>query len=121
MPPELEHRMWRQIKGAFTVEPADWRLIFVPKMPGTSAEQYDTMEEALEAAGDGERVFLEHRSSKPISEIPKGNIVLVLGNTEYSNEEYAKDGETYRIDTPGSTDMYGINAAVIALAFRFIE
>ena len=119
MPPELEYRMWRQIKGAFTTEPVDMRLIFVPKLhESTSVEQYDTMEEALAVAGDAPKVFLEHRSNKFISEIPKGDIILVLGNTESSNENYAKDGEAYRINTPGATDMYGINAAAIALAYR---
>ena len=118
--PEFEHRMWRQLKGAFTVEPVDMRLIFVPKLhPSNSVEQYDTMEEALEAAGNGKRVFLEPRVNKTVSEIPDEDIVMVLGNTQHSNAEFAEDDEKYRINTPGNTDFYGINAAAIALAVRY--
>lgn len=119
MTPELEWRMWKQLKGAFTAEPADMRFIFTPVLyPSAPVEQYDTMEEALSAAGDASRVFLEPNSNKSLSEIPEGDIILVLGNTEYGNSEYAQDGEKYVINTVGSTDLYGINAAAIALAYK---
>ena len=72
------------------------------------------MEEALENA-QGSRVFLEPKGEKDVSEIPDGDIVLVLGDTNQDNLPLAKEGETYRIDTPGKTVLYGCNAAAIAL------
>lgn len=120
MPPELEHRMWRQLKGAFTTEPAEMRLIFTPKLHEShGVEQYDTMDEALAAAGDGDRVFLEHTGYKSMGDIPQGDIVLILGNTKYSNMEYANVDETYRIHTPSAAVLYGHDAAAIALAIRY--
>lgn len=120
MSPDLEWRMWRQLKGAFTVEPVDMRLIFVPiLLPSNIAiEQYNTMEEALSAAGDAPRVFLEPKGNKTLSEMPDGDIVIVLGNTNHSNAQYAKDSEMYRINALSATDLYGINAAAIALAYK---
>lgn len=115
--PHLEHRMWRQLKGAYTVgDSANFRLIMVPRMPGVSCEQYDTMEEALEQA-KGQLVFLEPTGMFDITDIPICDITLVIGNTEHSNIDYAQANQTYRIDTPKSTDLYGINAGAIALAY----
>lgn len=105
MPRDLEQRMWRQIKGAFEVN----QLVFV--------EGEDQMGDAIRAS-QGQRVFLEPRGQRSVKEIPKGDIVLVLGNTAMNNLKFANAGETYRIDTPGPTDMYGTNAAAIALAMR---
>ena len=117
MDPELEWRMWRQLKGAFDID----RFVFAPcqeSMMTVNIDQYDDMQEALDSC-QGSRVFLEVSGEKNLSEIPSGDIVLVLGNTQGSNIAYAQPGETYKIATPSPTDMYGLNAAAIALAYHY--
>ena len=109
MDSQLDQRMWRQVKGAYTVgDSSSFRLIFVP-----SAE-FPTMEEALGEA-QGQICFLEPKGERCVSEIKEKDITLVIGNTEKSNIEFANPDETYRIKTPKKVDFYGINAAVIAL------
>lgn len=107
MPRELEHRMWRQLRGAF-----DFReLIFV--------EDHEQMAEALFRTGDTEKVFLEPLGHKTLSDMPKvDDIVFVLGNTDWHNLKFVNPEDAYRIVTPKPTDLYGINAAAIALAYR---
>lgn len=113
--PRLEQRMYRQLKGAYAEgDSANFRLIFVPVADGVGGEQYSTMEEAL-AQATGEKVFLEGSASKLISEIPKGDVTIIVGNTEHGNSEYAQDDEMYKIPTPASVDLYGVNAVAIAL------
>ena len=110
MPPEVEAKLWRQLKGAFRIN----KLISVPG-------DFDTMRQALDSAV-GDRVFLEPSGAWRLQDIPTGDIVLVVGNTAEGNLAYADDDETYRIATEGSTDhnhLYGSNAAAIALAVRF--
>lgn len=106
--------MWRQLRGAFRIK----RLVFTPVFPELPwVEQYETMEEAL-ASCQGQRVFLEPEGQKPVSEIPAGDIVLILGNTPMSNVAHAEPEETYKINSePGH--LYGTNAAAIALAIRY--
>lgn len=116
MPAPVEWQMWRQLKGAFKID----RFIFVPtndKMEGYAFDQADTVEDALKAT-QGERVFLEPTGYKSVTEIPQGDIVLVVGNTAMHNMMHAQVNETYRIDTPQASHLYGINAAAIALAIR---
>lgn len=123
MPEMVEWQMWRQLKGAFDID----RLIFVPrvyKMEGYTFDQADSMGQALEMANDAYvRVFLEPAGLNSITELgslnnnPDANVVFVLGNTVSSNREYAQTHECFRINTPGDTDLYGINAAAIALAY----
>lgn len=118
---ELEWRMWGQLKGAFSPVPADMDFIFVPVNPNLNNFtflQFDTIDEALAAAPAAPRVFLEPLGEKTLGEIPQGDIVMILGNTELHNLDKAAQGETYRIQTPGATVLYGINAAAIALAMR---
>jgi hypothetical protein len=119
MPPEVEYQLWRQIKGAFEVD----RIIFVPIAKGMEnyhLEQYDTMEEALDAASTGRRVFLEPDGHYCIGgNIPQGDIVLITGNTNNNNKGYAKKEETYSITTPRRTHLYPTEAAAIALATRY--
>ena len=116
MPAELEWRMWRQLRGAFKID----RFVFMPivdEMCNTGLDQYKTVEEALESC-EGHRVFLEPTGVKTLAELPMGDIVLILSNTSLNNLKYAKPEETYRIQTPFRTHLYGTNAAAIALAFR---
>jgi len=117
MPPEIEWQLWRQLKGAFDIH----QFNMVPIIPdldrGNQLRQYDTIEEALESA-EGARVFLEPTGGKSVSDIPSGDIVLILGDTFSNNLALAGEGETYRIETGGRTVLYGTNAAAIALAIR---
>lgn len=111
--------MWNQLRGAFHVN----RFVFVPilqQMLTTSMDQYETMAEAL-ATCPGRKYFLELQGSSKLSDNTvnlEDDIVLVLGNTFFNNmsllDQYP--GTIIRINTPGATDLYGINAAAIALA-----
>jgi len=119
MKPELEWRMWRQLRGAF-----DFRdIIFVPRLPkmdGYDFRQADTIEEALAVLPEHtERVFLEPTGNKPLTMLPDrlNDVVFILGNTAMSNLKQAEPDETYHIHTPQQTDLYGINAAAIALSY----
>lgn len=110
LPPDVEAKIWRQIKGAFRIQ----KLIAVPG-------DFDTMRQALDAV-QGERVFLEPSGERTVAWIPEGDIVLVIGNTAENNLAYAAADETYRIATEGTADhnhLYGSNAAAIALAIRY--
>lgn len=115
MSAEQEWRMWRQLKGAFHIQ----RFVFTPivqEMTSCPLEQFATMEEAI-ASCQGELVFLEPKGEKRLSDIPKvDDLTLVLSNTQLSNETLS-NGNSYRINTPGKTDLYGINAAAIALSW----
>lgn len=116
MPPELEWRMWRQLKGAFEID----RFIFTPVVDHKGGfDQADTIEQALKAVGPIPRVFLEPTGYNALSAIPTGDIAMILGNTEMHNLTDAEVSETYKIYTPGATDLYGINAAAIAMAVRY--
>lgn len=107
MPRNIERQMWRQLKGAFRVH----RLTFV--------ETEDEMSEAIRASS-GHRIFLEPLGSKPVTKIPQGDIVMILGNTAMNNRKFAASGEEYAILCPSQpTHLYGINAAAIALAYRY--
>ena len=56
---------------------------------------------------------------KSLSDIPfTGDIILIIGNTDRNNIQYAQESETYRINSVNVTDLYGVNAAAIALAYR---
>lgn len=110
MPPDVEARLWRQLRGAFRIN----KLVAVPA-------DFPTIEEALEDS-PGRRVFLEPRGVHSLASLPTdGDLVLVVGNTNEDNLRYARPDETYYIDTEGSEDhnhLYGSNAAAIALAIR---
>lgn len=117
MAPELEWSMWRQLKGAFNID----KFIFSPvieNMKSCPISQYDTMEEALSSCV-GRLVFLEPWAKRSLSEVPQiheePDICFVLSNTSQSNQKFV-DNNDYRIRTPKNTDLYGINAAAIALS-----
>ncbi len=117
MDPELEWRMWRQLKGAYAID----RFIFtprIPKMEGYTFHQADNMEEAL-ALAHGKVVFLEPQGINDMIDLAglEGeDVTFVLGNTDTSNMELANPKNTYRIDTPKPCDMYPTNAAAAALS-----
>lgn len=121
MPEQVEWQIWRQLKGAFHVD----RLIFIPrvhKMEGYTFDQADDVYSALKMlATDTRRIFLEPNGAYDIDNLwPPRNqeqdVAFILGNTQSGNMKFARNKEeTVRIDTIGSTDLYGINAAAIAL------
>lgn len=119
MDPTLEWRMWRQLRGAYEID----RFVFVPvleQMEGYSFMQYDTMKEALASLSEfTSRVFLEPTGYKGMHDLPHGDVALILGNTEFHNMDHAQVNETYAIKSPGGADMYGLNAAAIALAYEY--
>lgn len=124
MPFELEWQMWRQMRGAFHIR----RFVFTPVMPGFEhvgiLDQFPTMEEALESI-NGTKVFLEPQGVLRLDEVdladmqdPEREFAIVLGNTSQDNLRLVENhgGISCRIETPGRTDLYGINAAAIALS-----
>lgn len=117
MPFELEWRMWRQLRGAFEID----ELIFIGEAhDGYTFRQAPTMTDALALLPEGcQRVFLEPSGYNSLYDMPKGDIALILGNTDKSNIEHAHVNETYRIATPGPSSLYPTDAAAIALALRF--
>lgn len=124
LPPINEWQLWRQMKDAFGIS----RFVFVPVvdndfygMDKNLFQQYPTMTEALAAQIDrGELVFLESSGEQTVDEIPQGDIVMVLGNTSMDNLAHSNPEQRYRIEGGGRyNDLYGINAAAIALAMRY--
>lgn len=117
IPCNIEWQLYRQLRGAFKVD----RFVFVPINPTMmnhgGVHQFETMDEALENC-TGKRVFLEPTGKKELCDIPSGDIVLIIGNTDENNLKYSSESETYKIKTTGATELYGSNAAAIALSYR---
>jgi len=117
----LDWRMWRQIKGAFGVTEFHFCPV-KPKMARGTFSQWPDMATCLAGIpDDSPRVFLEpHGNISPaelFSLAPEG-MTLVLGSTLHGNAELARPQDTLcRIATPEDVDLYGHNAAAIALAF----
>jgi len=117
MPEQLEWRMWRQLRG-FGID----RFVFTPIAPELSQvaiEQYETMEEALAAVPEGNRVFLEPTGYNTMYDLPPRDedVVFILGNTKFSNIEYAQVNETFRITADNKINMYPTSAAAIVFAY----
>jgi len=122
MPKDTEWRMWKQLVSSYKVD----KVIAVPQVPdwdcGRLCVEVNTMEEALAMVDKSTLCFLEPKGEKSITELPDGDITLVLGNTEHSNAEYAEPEQMYHISTsagPTKAHLYGTNAAAIALATRW--
>lgn len=117
MPFDVEWRMWRQLRGAFEIN----EFIFIGEThDGYTFRQAPTMTDALALLPEGcQRVFLEPSGYNSVSDIPSGDIALILGNTDRSNIEHAQVNETYRIHSPKATSLYGRDCAAIALAYRY--
>jgi hypothetical protein len=121
MDPSLEWRMWRQLRGAFQVDRV-FAFPMIASMEGyASLKQFSTLSDALNALDENTvRCFLEPTGYNSLYDLPQdGDLALILGNTEHGNMQDAYLNETYRIASPKFTDLYGINAAAIALAIRF--
>jgi len=119
MPSQVEWQLWRQLRGAFKIT----KIVFTPvieEMKIHKVDQYDTMADCIwNNEGAGELVFLEPTGYNPVGDIPQGDIVMVLGNTDHDNMKYAKVNETYKIASPQRTALYPTEAAAIALAIRY--
>lgn len=117
MPAEFEWRIWHQLLGAYGIND----IAFYPALPECESlayEHYDTFGEAIQSS-IGQRVFLDADGDKAVSEIPKsGDITIIVGNTSMPIKGYARDDEIYKITCPSPGEMYGMNAAAIALAYR---
>lgn len=115
MDASLEWSMWRQLGGAFNVD----KFVFTPEIPSVTSSkviQAASMKEALNFA-TGELVFLEPWAEKDLAELPQlNNYTLVLSDTSQSNAKFCTPENSYRICTPNKTDMFGVNAASIALS-----
>lgn len=117
MCPACEWQVWGALKGPMGID----HFIFVSDPPVMTELAYDhvkTMEEAL-ALATGELVFLDATGTKDVSDIPKtGDVTIVVGATNVPLVSHAQPDQLYRIDQAGVGEMYGVNAAVIALDHR---
>ena len=111
----LEWSMWRQLGGAFGID----KFIFTPEVLSVTSSkviQTSSMDEALTFA-TGELIFLEPWAEKNLADLPQlSNYTLILSDTSQSNAKFCTAENSYRICTPNKTDMFGINAASIALS-----
>ena len=115
MDADLEWSMWRQLGGAFGID----KFIFTPEVSSVTSSkviQTSSMDEALTFA-TGELIFLEPWAEKNLADLPKlNNYTLILSDTSQSNAKFCTSENSYRICTPNKTDMFGVNAASIALS-----
>ncbi len=115
MEPDLEWSMWRQLGGAFGID----RFIFTPEVSSVTSSkvtQCPSMKEALKFA-TGELIFLEPWADKDLAEVPRlNNYTLILSDTSQNNSKFCNAENSYRICTPNNTDLFGVNAASIALS-----
>jgi len=123
MSPELEWRMWKQLRGAFGINSFIMTPVVHEFKTTARMQQFDTMEEVLENC-KGQRVFLEQKGDLKLSSVKwnnllnDGDICIILGNTQMGNSHLVtKSDFNVRIDYESNTDLYGINAAAIALAY----
>lgn len=118
--PLTEWNLWRQLRGAYGIND----IVMLPRLDETARLAYthvDTMEEALSLA-IGERIFLDASGLNDISQIPRdGDATIIVGNTNLPLSQYAHSEDCYRIPSPGRSDLYGVNAAAIALSIRYSQ
>ena len=115
--PAAEWKIWELLQ-LFRV----YQIICVPKLLDTEYKhkpyQFETMEEAFEEAGAGNRVFMEPNGTKTLSELPSRDedVIFIFGNAANSNMEYAEEDETYRLVLPVEANLYGVSAGAIVLS-----
>jgi len=102
------YRQFRALADRYVFTPIDQG---VASYTNNSIDQYETMEEALSTC-KGKRIFLEPKAKKVLKKLPKGDIVIVIGNTNENNLEFSKEIERYSLNGP---QLYGVNAAAVAL------
>lgn len=115
--PECEWQIWGALKGPLGID----HFIFVSDPQVLTNLAYDhvkTMDHAISLA-QGELVFLDATGTKDVSEIPKtGDITIVVGSTNMSLIDHSTESQRYKIGQVSAGEMYGVNAAAIALAYR---
>ena len=123
MPPELEWRMWNQLKGAFDIGEFYFSPI-IDSMKKCDLSQFSTLEECIEKA-KGLKIFLEHEGKKDLkkmSNIPLDqDVVFILSNTNLKNKHLITDLDmSLKINVKNERcELYGINDAAIALSYRY--
>ena len=117
--PAIEFRQYRQLAGAFGLA----GLYMAPRVTWlnqSGANNYDTLQEALEALPDpATRVFLCPSGECALEEVPAGSepLVLVIGDTKTSPAELAGPNDIIvSLSAPHPVELYGVNAAAVALA-----
>lgn len=116
MDPSIEWRVWRQLRGAFGIN----RMVACPvkpEMSNVSVEQYASMAEAV-ASCDGTVVLLRPGGDKHLLDIPiSGDVTIVVGSTLEDLSGVSGD-MAVNIECANPVDLYGFNAAAIALQAR---
>ena len=116
--PRIEWRLWRQLRGAFGFD----RFVAVPPLlenEGFKFDQFPTMTRALESC-HGRRIFFEPHGPHTLGDIPRGDLVLVFGNTERGNSHHVgSDDYKVRLNSRNAVDLFGANAAAIALNYLY--
>lgn len=117
--PAIEFRQYRQLLGAYGVA----GLLMAPRvtwLEGSGANNYDTLQAALEAAPDpATRVFLCPSGDCALEDVPPGSepLVIVIGDTTTSPAELAGPNDIIvSLPAPNPVELYGVNAAAVALA-----
>jgi len=119
--PELELRIYRQVKGAFGVNELNMTPV-APWLEGGGATQFDTLQEAVDGSFAGApcvRAFLCPSGDCNLEDIPVGDdpLVLVIGDTKTSPASLAGPGDfVVNLPAPFPVELYGVSAAAAALA-----
>lgn len=114
--PACEWTNWHQLR-ALGVD--NYIMVADPNpMPSLAYDCYPTMAEALTHAV-GTLVLLDSTGSKTVAQIPKdGDVTIVVGSTSITLTSYGTADDRYAINQAGVGDMFGVNAAAIALDHR---
>ncbi len=119
MDPELEWRIWRQLKGAYGIG----RFAFVPAVShvaGITADFYPDMPAAL-ATCVGHKVFLRLGGTDTINAVPADDdYTIIVGSTVDDLAGLPEVGDSdVELDAINPVDLYGTCAASILLHRMF--
>lgn len=117
--PELEWRLWRQLRGAYNIG----RFVLVPEVShvaGISADFYPDMATAL-ATCVGHKVFLRLGGTDTINSVPTDtDYTIVVGSTVENLSGLPQAGDSdIELDAINPSDLYGVNAASILIHRMF--
>jgi len=111
----IEWRMWKQAIMAYEVD--HWLMVGPPPKGGVF-NQYDTLQEALDAAV-GKKVFLIPSADLDIDEVildEYSDIVFIFGNTPESMARYVGDDLSLSINIPnGRTHLFAVTCLPLVL------
>ena len=125
---KTEVNMWLQTMKAYNIE----KLVMTPIREDTGhAEQFLTMEEALDAYPDIKKVFLEPIKNRSLTDHEFISLVdyshpvdcvYIFGNSGSGNAELAKqEDDIVYIPTPQEVDLFGSVAFGIAMYDRSLK